>query len=221
MARVPNYNILNHLKETKNELYPICRQKVIDFFADYDPFTQPIEETKKLASILLSPDTYDFFLLIRSNNYPLDKIPQIFSVGTEILLDNLKKLNVITVIKDNSGRSWIVLLTDIRSILVPPYNYIQQIKKALRTDPDVKISYEVAMKALTVLERKDVFLKEKIEKSRKKSIKNVKWQKLQDNIEIVEKSLISPTKSEIAKFLKHKTPTNSEIAELLEYGLFT
>jgi len=214
LVRVPNHNILNHFKKTKNELYPIYRQKTVDFFADYDPFTQPIEETKKLASILLSPDAFDFFVLMRFNHYPLDKIPAIFSefAVTEFLLDDLERLNVITGVKDNSGRSWIVLLTDIRSKYVPPYNYIQQIKKALRTDPDAKISYEIARKALTVLERKGVFLK--------KSIKNVKRQKLQDKIEIFEESLILPKKAEIAKFLKHKTPTKSEIAKLLEYGLF-
>lgn len=215
LARVPNHVLLNHFKETKNELYPIYRQKAIEFFKDYDPFIQPIEETKKLASILLYPDIYDFFVLLRYNHYPFDKIPKIFSEFsiTEILLDNLKKLNVIAVIKDSSDRSWIVLLTDIISLYVPPYNYIQQVKKALRTDPDAKISREVAMKALTLLERKDVFLK--------KSIKKVKRQKLQDKIKILEKSLIPPKKSEIAGFLKQKLPTKSKIAEFLEYGLYT
>ena len=142
----------------------------------------------------------------------MDKIPKIFSefAVTDILLDNLMKLNVITEIKDNSGRSWIALLTDLRPIFVPPVNYIQQVKKALRTDPDAKISHEVAMKALTLLERKDVFLK--------KSIEKVKLQKLQDRIEIFERSLIPPKKSEIAGFLKQILLTKSEITEFLEYG---
>ena len=215
LARVRNHDLLNHFKETKNELYPIYRQKATDFFKDYDPFIQPIEETQKLASMLLNPDIYDFFVLIRSNHYPKDKIPKIFSVFaiTEILLENLMKLSVITEIKDNNDRSWIVLLTDIRLIFFAPYNYIQQVKKALRTDPDVKISYEVAMKALALLERKDLILK--------KSIKKFKRQKLQDKLEIFEKSLIPPNESEIAKFLKEKLPTKSKIAEFLEYGLFT
>jgi len=192
LARVRNRDLLNHFKETKNELYPIYRQKADDFFKDYDPFIQPIEETKKLASILLNPDTYDFILLMRENFYPKDKIPKIFSAFavTDIMLDNLMELNVITEIKDHSGRSWIALLTDLRSLLVPPPpNYIQQIKKALRTDPGAKISHEVAMKALAILERKDVFLN--------KILKKFKRQKLQDKLEIFEKSLIPPKKSEI------------------------
>ncbi|MFW9973409.1 MAG: hypothetical protein ACFFDF_24710, partial [Candidatus Odinarchaeota archaeon] len=92
LSRIPNENLLNHFKETKNELLPLYRQKVVDFFANYDPYTQPIDQTKKLASILLNPDVYDFFVLMRHNHYPLDKIPKIFSefAVTEILLDDLK-----------------------------------------------------------------------------------------------------------------------------------
>jgi len=39
LARIPNENLLNHFKETKNELLPLYKQKVIDFFANYDPYT--------------------------------------------------------------------------------------------------------------------------------------------------------------------------------------
>ncbi|MFW9971856.1 MAG: hypothetical protein ACFFDF_16835, partial [Candidatus Odinarchaeota archaeon] len=158
LARAPNYDLLNHFKETKHELYPIYQQKTADLFKDYDPFTQSIEDTQKLASMLLNPDIYDFFILLRHTHYRKDKIPKIFSefAVTEILLENLMKFNVISEIQDNNDHSWIVLLTDIRSIFFPPYNYIQQVKKALRADPDAKISYDVAMKALTVLERKDL-----------------------------------------------------------------
>lgn len=155
MARIPNENLLNHFKETKNELLPEYKQKVIDFFSKYDPYTQPIEEIRKLASIMLNPDIYDFFVLMRHNHYPLDKIPKIFSefAVTEILLDDLKDLNIITEIKDDKKRSWILLLTDIKPLIIFPEYLLPKIREAFKNkDTDGAITYEIAKKALTLLE---------------------------------------------------------------------
>jgi len=155
MARIPNENLLNHFKETKNELLPVYKQKIIDFFSNYDPYTQPIEEIRKLASIMLNPDIYDFFVLMRHNHYPLDKIPKIFSefAVTEILLDDLKDLNIITEIKDDKKRSWILLLTDIKPLIIFPEYLLPKIREAFKNkDTDGAITYEIAKKALTLLE---------------------------------------------------------------------
>ena len=156
IARIPNENLLNHFKETKNELYLIYRQKVIDYFSNYDPYTQSTEETKKIASILLSPDAYDFFVLMRHNHYPLDKIPKIFSefAVTEILLDDLKELNIITEITDENERNWICLLTEIKPLIIFPEYLLPKIREAYRNedDDDSKITYEIAKKALNMLE---------------------------------------------------------------------
>ena len=155
-ARIPNENLLKHFKETNNELLPLFKQKSLDFFKDYDPYEEPLENTKKLATILLNPDVYDFFILMRSNHYPLDKIPKIFSefAVTEILLDNLKKLNVITEIKDKNKRSWICLLTDIKPLTVFPEYLLPKIREAFRKEDEEegKITYEIAKKALNLLE---------------------------------------------------------------------
>ena len=154
-ARVPNENLLKHFKETNNELLPLFKQKSLDFFNEYDPYEEPIENTKKLASILLNPDVYDFFVLMKSNHYPLDKIPKIFSefAVTEILLDNLKKLNVITEIKDQNKRSWICLLTDIRPLTIFPEYLLPKIREAFKKeDEEGKITHEIAKKALNLLE---------------------------------------------------------------------
>ncbi|MFW9771508.1 MAG: hypothetical protein ACFFBY_09280 [Promethearchaeota archaeon] len=154
-SRIPNENLLKHFKDTNNELLDPYKQKAIDYFANYDPYTEPAEETKRLASILLNPDIYDFFILLRSNHYPLDKIPKIFSefAVTEILLDNLKKINVITEIKDENKRSWILLLTDIKPLTIFPEYLLPKIRAAYRQeDADGKITYEVAKKALDLLE---------------------------------------------------------------------
>ena len=160
-ARVPNENLLKHFKETNNDLLPLFRQKSVDYFTNYDPYEEPIENTIKLASILLNPDVYDFFVLMRSNHYPLDKIPKIFSefAVTEILLDNLKKLNVITEIKDENKRSWICLLTDIKPLTIFPEYLLPKIREAYRKgeeeeegEKERKITYEIAKKALNLLE---------------------------------------------------------------------
>ena len=157
-ARVPNENLLKHFKETNNDLLPLYKQKSVDYFAAYDPYEEPLENTQRLASILLNPDVYDFFVLMRSNHYPLDKIPKIFSefAVTEILLDNLKKLNVITEIKDENKRSWICLLTDIKPLTIFPEYLLPKIREAFRGEEvegkEGKITYEIAKKALNLLE---------------------------------------------------------------------
>lgn len=155
IARIPNENLLNHFKETKNELLPFYRQKVVDYFANYDPYMQSTEETKKIASILLSPDAYDFFVLMRHNHYPLDKIPKIFSefAVTEILLDDLKDLNIITEITDENERNWICLLTEIKPLIIFPEYLLPKIREAYTNeDDDGRITYEIAKKALSLLE---------------------------------------------------------------------
>ncbi|MFX0040056.1 MAG: hypothetical protein ACFFCY_15820 [Promethearchaeota archaeon] len=155
ITRIPNENLLNHFKETKNELLPIYKQKVIDFFAEYDPYTEPLEATRKLASILLNPDVYDFFVLMRHNHYPLDKIPKIFSefAVTEILLDDLKKMNIITEVIDENNRKWICLLTDIKPLIIFPEYLLPKIRAAYKNqETDGAITYEIARKALSLLE---------------------------------------------------------------------
>ena len=92
---------------------------------------------------------------MRSNHYPLDKIPKIFSefAVTEILLDNLKKLNIITEVKDQNKRSWILLLTDVKPLIIFPEYLLPKIREAYRNEgEDGKITYEVAKKALNLLE---------------------------------------------------------------------
>ena len=85
LARIPNETLLNHLKETNPQLYEKYSQKVAEFFNTYDPYTEPQEETKKLASILLNPDIYDFFALMRQNFYPIH-ICDLFFLGKIPLL---------------------------------------------------------------------------------------------------------------------------------------
>ena len=155
LIRLPNANLLNHLKDTKHKLYEKYKEKVAEFFSQYDPSTQSIEVTKKLASILLKPDMYDLFSLMRNKFYPLDKIPNIFSefADVDLILDELKNLKVITEIKDENNRSWIFLLTDIKPLMFFPEYLLIKIRDACKTtDKHKNITYEIAEKALELLE---------------------------------------------------------------------
>ena len=92
---------------------------------------------------------------MRHNHYPMDKIPKIFSefAVTEILLDDLKNLNIITEVTDENNRKWICLLTDIKPLIVFPEFLLPKIRAAYKNEGgDGSITYEIAKKALTLLE---------------------------------------------------------------------
>jgi len=153
LVRIPNIKLLDHLKDIKHELYPQYEQKVVDFFSKYDLNIQTVEETKKLATILLNPDVYDFFVLMRSKFYPLDKLPNIFSdfADSEMILNGLKEANVLTEIKDKDERSWIFLLTDVKPLIFFPEYLLPKIREAFK-NKDERITHEIAKKALELLE---------------------------------------------------------------------
>ncbi len=155
LARVPNEALLQKLKDTESKgkvnKYINYREKVIEYFSSYDPMKEPIQAKKKLAQVMLNPDIYDFFQLMRSNFYPLDKIPKILSnwADVDMILDELRNLNVITEIKDEEDRSWVMLLTDIKPLIVFPEYLLPKIKTAYDTN---YITHEIAKKAFDLLE---------------------------------------------------------------------
>ena len=155
MLRVPNYELLDHLKQTKNELFTRYEAKVVDFFSIYNPKTQSVDDKKKIASLLLNPDIYDLFAMLRNKYYPKDKIPNIFSEFADIdqILDELIQLNIITEIKDLKGKEWLLLLTDIEPIIFFPEYLLDNIKNAYHSEDNTKkIPFEVAKLALELLE---------------------------------------------------------------------
>ena len=155
LLRVPNYDLLEHLKNSKHELYPRYETKVANFFSEYDPKEQTIEQTKELSKILLNPDMYDLFVMLRNKFYPRDKLPNIFSefADIDLILEELIQLKVLTEIKDQKERSWLLLLTDIQPLIFFPEYLLVKIKEAYHSDdPQKKIPYEVARKAYDLLE---------------------------------------------------------------------
>ncbi|MBD3337602.1 MAG: hypothetical protein GF353_00745 [Candidatus Lokiarchaeota archaeon] len=155
LARFPNETLLSHLKDNNKELYEKYREKVSEYFAGYDPLNQTEAETKKIASILLNPDLYDNFVLMRNKYYPVDKIPKIFSdfVDQNMMIDTLKDLDIITEIEDDDGRNWLLLLTDVRPLIVFPLYQLKKLQQALKSyDKEKVITHEIAKKALDLLE---------------------------------------------------------------------
>ena len=155
LARLPCEYMINHLQEKDEAFYELYQKKVRDYFTEYDITDQSAEDLKELASVLLNPDTYDFFVLLRENYYPLKKIPKIFSefVDSEFIIDRLDYLNVITKIKDKKGEIWICLLTDIEPLITFPEFIIPKIQSLFDSkDPKEGISQPVARKALQLLE---------------------------------------------------------------------
>jgi len=158
LARVPNHNLISKLKENNKDLHGKYYEKVVEFFTDYDPLdfkTHGIQDAKLLSSNLLNPDIYDFIQLLRENYYPLDKIPKILSAWASVdeILEDLRYLNVITEVDDESGKKWLMLLTDIKPLTVFPEYLLPRIKELFNSkDRDKKITEEIAKKALDLLE---------------------------------------------------------------------
>ncbi len=155
LSRVPNKHIIKEFEEKNSELASKYKKNVKDFFRDYNPLSQSFEDTKKLTNILLNPDTYDFFILLKTNYYPLDKIPKIFSefAVTENLIKDLKELRVITELTDKKDRHWIVLLTDIKPLIVFPEYILPKIMIAFKSKKDKSnLDYRIAKRAYELLE---------------------------------------------------------------------
>jgi hypothetical protein len=155
LLRVPNYELLKHLKDTKHELYEKYESQVVEFFSNFEPKSQTIDQKKKIASLLLNPDIYDLFAMLRNKFYPRNKIPNIFSefADIDLILDDLIQQNIITEIKDQKGKEWLFLLTDIEPIIFFPEYLLDNIKNAYHSeDSNKKIPLEVAKLALELLE---------------------------------------------------------------------
>ncbi len=163
LARFPSKELMDRIKENKNELYEEYEQKITGYFSTYDINKQPIEELRELSTALLNPDCFDFYTLMTKNYYPLDKIPKIFSdfVDFNYVIDTMENLNIITKIYDKTNKPWVILLTEIKPLIIFPEYLLNKIKGSyLSKDVKNKISREIAKKAFNLLE---VTYQEKVE----------------------------------------------------------
>jgi hypothetical protein len=154
-ARFPSKDSIHRIKSGKHEVYKEYKKKINEYFANYNVNNQSSEELKELSSALLNPDCFDFYSLMVNNYYPLDKLPRIFSefVDSKSIVEILTKLNIITTLKDKKGKSWVALLTEIKPLISFPEYLLVKVRDLYRTEKkDEKITYEIAKKALDLLE---------------------------------------------------------------------
>jgi hypothetical protein len=155
LARFPNKDLMDRIKDAKPELYAEYEQKLAKYFADYNVLDQSNESLKELASALLNPDCFDFYTLMANNYYPLDKLPKIFSdfVDSEFIVNTMEGLDVITKVKDKDNKLWVLLFTDIKPLIIFPEYLLLKIKDSYLSEKrENKITHEIAKKALDLLE---------------------------------------------------------------------
>jgi len=121
------------------------RQEVGKFFSNYQP---TIVDNVNIALNLLSPDKYDFIVLLRERAYPLKKLPKSPAdsfLDTRALLKSLEKDQIVKIIKDKRDIEWVFLFTDISAETFYPEYMLENI----RTAP---LKKEIAVKHLELLE---------------------------------------------------------------------
>ncbi len=155
LARVPNKEIFEKVKESKKDLIKTYEEELKKIFSVYDPCAMDVNESKQLAALLLNPDTYDFIQLLKNSFYPLDKIPKILSewADKQFIMGELKNHKIITEIEDESNKKWILLLTDIKPLVIFPEFLLSNIRNALKVkSKSMMINTQIAQKALDLLE---------------------------------------------------------------------
>jgi len=155
---LPSATNLESLKTKKPDLFSKYKERVAEFFSKYDINEQNEEEIQKLTNILLNPDMYDFIDLLKTNYYPLDKLPKILSdfIDLDTVLSTLKEMNIIAIVEDDDKeekQKWVVLLTEIQPIITFPEYLLPEILMTHATsDKNKKVSYDVAKRAYELLE---------------------------------------------------------------------
>ena len=101
---------------------------------------------------------YDFIDLLKTNYYPLDKLPKILSdfIDLDTVLSTLKEMNIIAVIGDDNKeekQKWVMLMTEIQPIITFPEYLLPEILMTHATnDRNKKVSYDIAKRAYELLE---------------------------------------------------------------------
>ncbi|MHA1148857.1 MAG: hypothetical protein ACTSR8_11525 [Promethearchaeota archaeon] len=161
LSRWVNEKILKKLKDSKNYLYEKYHNELTEVLSSYDPLKISFNDNQILTNLLLDPDVYDFIKLLRANFYPLDKLPKILSEWADLrsILLELKKARIITILADEEGKEWVVLLTDIKPLAIFPEFLLIKLRNSIKKN-DKSLTHEIKKKAIDLLE---VTYPEKIE----------------------------------------------------------
>jgi hypothetical protein len=147
----------------KNEHIGAEFEKIVtQFYGTYDPFDNLLEESKTLGKFLLDPDVFDLLSLLRTQVYPLAKMPKIMSdfANFDSIIAKLLEDHILVSIKDAEGREWVCMLSDITPLVVFPEYILGKIKTRVEIKPELQneesmekyLTQEVARKGLDLLE---------------------------------------------------------------------
>ncbi len=155
LTRLPNKKIIGSLKNTTEYVYMKYESKLKEYFTSYDPNQQENEDIGALASMLLIPDCFDLYSLMKEKFYKKKKVPKMFSdfVEVDIILKIMEEVGVIITLKDDEDEEWIILFSEIVPIVLFPEYSLPKIIQAYKSDDiETSISYEIARKAIDLME---------------------------------------------------------------------
>jgi hypothetical protein len=103
--------------------------RLVEFFHRYNPFSDLIGESKKLAKYLLDSEVYDLLALLKTQYYPMDKFPKVLTDMGELedLIVRLREDELVYVIQDQDERRWVCLLNEIVPLVTFPEYLVEEI----------------------------------------------------------------------------------------------
>ena len=150
IVRVPNEHLRKLVKSSKySHLAKIYESKVKEFFESYEECS----DSNELAVILLNPMKYSIIEHLRKEVLPVEQLKSKIQRNLkhfDMMLEELMNQNVVYVYRDDSGKDWAMLITDIAVIEIYPEYITDSLTQLYNSN---KIQPELAIKHLNYLER--------------------------------------------------------------------
>ncbi|MHA1584551.1 MAG: hypothetical protein ACTSWL_04795 [Promethearchaeota archaeon] len=132
LIRKPPSYLVEKMK-TNRLVGPKYMKIIKEYYKNYQPFEFSLQEQtieyQTLSRFLLDPDVFDFLNLLKSQIYPLKKLPNVLSsfANTDEVLDQLIKSQIIKIVSDISEMEWICMIAEIHPLIVFPEYLINKI----------------------------------------------------------------------------------------------
>ncbi|GAB4313884.1 MAG: hypothetical protein Kow0069_15200 [Promethearchaeota archaeon] len=126
LVRVPPRTALERTPGGR-EVKRLYEAAVADFFRDYDPVPNLVEESSALAKVLLDPDAFDLLALLAARPYPFDKLPADMKLkGKGGPFERLLGAGLVAVV-DDGGTKWACLLAEVEPLVVFPKYLVSRV----------------------------------------------------------------------------------------------
>jgi len=149
-VRGPVENLLNAAKagELPGGISSKYLNLVESFFKNYTP---SIEDSSNISKLIINYDYYSLLKLLREKPVKHDELKEVLSLDNGELnkiLDDFKKNNLIEFISDSEGKTWVILISDIKFITFFPEYLIDVIRSKWN---EGNIDQSLAIKHLNLL----------------------------------------------------------------------